>query len=268
MAEDDSILLNQSLGDEGMANPIYKWDFKLSLPVQNDVHQLRKLIKMRISRKLGNIKFNDSFEFVYKKPFPEGSYSGELNEHGRSGYGIMRFKSGIKYYGQWAQDTPHGLGFLFISAQNYYKGSLNKGKFSGYGEYILGEDYSYKGQFDNNLKHGYGIEKSAKEEYKGQFLKDKRQGKGRLNLKSGCFKGIFTEGTPVKGKFIDAKKSFSYSGDWVNENWEGKGVLKILTPDSPYLQMKGKFKSGSFVSGQLTTADKKNLLMTCNRRLF
>ena len=268
MAEDDSILLNQSLGDEGSANCTYKWDFKLRFPAQDDVSRTRKLTKLRISRKIGKIKFNDSIEFVYKKTFPEGIYSGEVNEHGRSGFGVMRFNNKIKYYGEWLHDTPHGQGFLSITPLNYYKGSLKKGKFSGYGEYVLGEDYSYKGDFVNNLKHGYGIEKSAKEEYKGQFMDDKRQGKGRLKVEVGIYRGIFNEGTPAKGKFTAANKSFSYSGSWVNENWEGKGVLKILTPDSPYSQMKGRFKSGSFVSGQLTTADNKNLLMTCNRRLF
>lgn len=268
MAEADLNLCDLSLGFEGCANCTYKWDFSIRFPRDEQVQRVRKSTKNRITRKIGQVKFNDSFKFVHKKLYPEGLYTGEVQENTRSGFGIMKFHKGVKYYGHWWQDLPHGPGYLSISTTSHYKGCFSQGKFSGYGEYILDQSYSYKGYFENNLKHGHGYEKSAKEEYKGQFLKDQRQGLGKLQVKSGTFKGSFNKGTPVKGKFKASNKSYSYSGSWVNENWEGKGVLKIFTADSPYIQMKGNFKSGYFLSGRLTTPDKANFILTHNRRLF
>src|SRR5574343_499051 len=129
MANLELIYLNESLGHEGNANCAYQWDYKLRFPEKNNLHRIRKSTKKRISKKLGKISFNDTLKFVHKFRYPEGFYTGEMCEGNREGFGIMKFMTGIKYYGQWSQDSPDGIGFLKINSKTYYKGSFIKGKF-------------------------------------------------------------------------------------------------------------------------------------------
>jgi hypothetical protein len=268
MVDIEILSLNQSYELEGQAQLVYEWDFQLKFPVETCNLRQRLKTQTRISRKIGHVVFNDHSEFVYKKEYPQGKYSGETRHQKRSGYGIQYFSGEVRYYGHWEDDKPHGEGYLLISKDNYYVGTFVNGQFSGYGEYFLGKDYFYKGNFENNLKHGEGIEKSSKESYQGSFSQGNRHGQGSLKTTAGTYSGHFNQGTPIKGKFRASNRSYTYSGRWKSETWEGKGVLRIYNETSPFTKMKGTFKSGIFMTGQVTTTDNSTIFMKSKKKLF
>lgn len=68
--------------------------------------------------------------------FTDSHYVGETNEEGmRHGIGVMVYKSGRRYEGQWAYDKREGVGYEYYANGHIYQGEYKNGKPEGKGLY-------------------------------------------------------------------------------------------------------------------------------------
>ena len=136
-------------------------------------------------------------------------------------------------------------------------------------------DSTYKGQTLDCLPHGFGIMSYKNgESYIGGFLEGKENGYGVKTWKNGCYKGLWSYGTPPNNtlamkffwdflgkhflspeycdddniRFTDNDGiyylyEFSYEGGMKEGKFHGKGKLIILRTGDVY---EGDFKNGKF----------------------
>eukprot|EP01104_Vermistella_antarctica_P017048 TRINITY_DN5968_c0_g1_i1.p1 TRINITY_DN5968_c0_g1~~TRINITY_DN5968_c0_g1_i1.p1 ORF type:complete len:691 (+),score=132.26 TRINITY_DN5968_c0_g1_i1:200-2272(+) len=109
-----------------------------------------------------------------------GTYVGEVDSHGRlHGRGVMAFKDGERYEGEFLDDKRHGRGKYFYNDGSSYTGEYENGKRSGYGVHLLQNGEEYEGEWDEGRRCGWGIETiPGKPAYKGQWHSDVKHGIG------------------------------------------------------------------------------------------
>ena len=96
-------------------------------------------------------------------------------KHGR---GILKFKNGPIFFGQFSFDKIKGKGYLFFKT---------------------GEEY--KGEWEENRANGFGIYKSKEVKYEGKWKNDRQEGIGTEIWKDGtCYTGEFKDGQILVGK--------------------------------------------------------------------
>jgi len=110
--------------------------------------------------------------------------NGEKNGKGKMTWTADPSKGDI-YEGEWKDDNMHGKGIYKFHGGKIYSG-----------EWYCGD------------MHGQGIMKYNDGFYEGEFIHDKREGKG---------KKTWTDG-PSKGDV--------YDGEWKNDKMHGKGIYK------------------------------------------
>ena len=99
------------------------------------------------------------------------------------------------------------------------------------------------GDFINNLEEGFGQQINNIYEYKGEFKKGKKEGKGKIIYKNS---GDWYEGEFIKdnfngkGHYFWKKNDYEYIGNYVNGIMEGNGVFKYGNKAI----YKGEFKNG------------------------
>ncbi len=166
----------------------------------------------------------------------------------RDGEGTMAWGPDVaKYKGEWSYGVPHGRGQYVDSFGNKYEGEFKLGFFWGQG--ILSSPsagFVYSGEFAMSKKHGTGrIEYRSQEIiyqgewvqdmmhgegnyaigaryiYRGQVVKNKFTGKGRVETPDGYVDGYFKNGKPhgictqgtkdglttITGNFTNGKKN-------------------------------------------------------------
>ena len=170
-----------------------------------------------------NVRYRKS-----KKEYHDGRYEGIIINNKREIKGIMYYKNGSKYEGQWKNDKKHGRG-VFIS-QNYnnpkligikYEGEFNNDKIEGYGvgKYTSGD--RYEGEWKNNKQYGRGVliyKEGGK--YIGEWKNGKLNGNGIYYLKNG---------ERFEGNFIDDKYN-GYGKYYYNDGEFLEGIFKNDLP--------------------------------------
>jgi len=88
-----------------------------------------------------------------------------------NGKGTYKWKNGLMYEGIMKNNTVSGDGKLTWPDGSYYIGSVVEGKREGLGEYYCMIDKSnYKGDWKKGLKHGRGVLNfSNGSTYEGEF---------------------------------------------------------------------------------------------------
>jgi len=86
---------------------------------------------------------------------PYIKYIGSFEDNAQSGPGLMRYRDGSTYQGQWADSQPQGRGEL-QSAHFVYRGEFAGGKYEGQGEVVYADGGCYKGRFKAGLYDGLG----------------------------------------------------------------------------------------------------------------
>ena len=136
---------------------------------------------------------------------------------------IDKYKNKNMYIGTWTLEKKfHGYGVFYIKG-NKYEGFWNYGKLKGYCRYYLNNGDYFIGDFKNGQANGYG--KYFHHDgtiYEGDWSDDQPNGKGKEVFMDGSFKGIFKNGTKIKGIFQWNDGSF-YEGEIKNNNFEGNG---------------------------------------------
>ncbi|XP_070615214.1 MORN repeat-containing protein 1 isoform X1 [Erythrolamprus reginae] len=144
-----------------------------------------------------------------------GSYSGEMKDQRRNGYGRYVYpNSFFKYEGQWKQGKKHGHGKLLFKDGSYYEGEFVDGEIighglrywasTGHGSLTEEDGEIYQGSFHNNKKHGAGkMTFPNGDKFVGDWILDQRQGHGVLQCPDGTV----------------------FEGQWRNDMFNGQGCL-------------------------------------------
>ena len=106
------------------------------------------------------IKVQIQSPFKYKSYIYFGEYMVDKNiAHGR---GILIYKNGDKYYGNFENGKKSKKGIFYFSKKGAkYKGEWTSNKKNGYGVYYYPNGTIYEGNFKENKRHGFGILKTS-----------------------------------------------------------------------------------------------------------
>ena len=151
-------------------------------------------------------------------------------------YSSKKFGHGELIYADGSQKLGTFYNNEFIGWNTYidpngilYVGLFQKDKLNGKGlKYILDKDHIYKGDFVNFSRHGYGMDYRDSSKYEGEFINDKKNGKGKIELKTGdIYIGEFKNNTiSGLGKYIWKNRMHEYEGNFLNGKFHGQGIYK------------------------------------------
>ena len=175
-------------------------------------------------------------------------YIGNIIDGKKEGKGKLIYPDGTYYEGNFKNDLFNGKG-IFVNNNSIYNGDFLNGKKHGKGKIEIDiiknknsnnnnnynnenkiEKKIYEGDWENDFINGNGIEiiqnENGKIIYNGQFIKGKKNGKGKLILSNGSeyygdFKNDLLEGNGIF-KWNDNKY---YNGEWNNNCINGFGIL-------------------------------------------
>jgi len=210
------------------------------------------------------------------------TYTGEWKEGKRSGSGEETDGDGLnRYVGKFLNDR-FVYGSIYFRSGEKYVGGYSMGGFTGFGTlYNSGGTVIYSGEFKNNSRNGKGTATTADGIYKGIWKNDildiaesitnldgspktKKDYPGAM----GCVDGNCITGT---GEFRDINSTYignwsggkkngagvlkfgatSYIGTFVNDLYDGKGILHLPASysDNPLIDMSNKYE-GMFKAGK------------------
>ena len=72
--------------------------------------------------------------------------------------GVMKYKDGSVYKGQWKKGKKHGNGTFQLEGGGIYDGDFIDGVACGYGLFTDSKGNKYEGQWKDDLYHGDGKE--------------------------------------------------------------------------------------------------------------
>ena len=132
------------------------------------------------------------------------------------------YPNGNRYYGQFKDGKPHGMGVLVYANGDKYTGSFKEGDLHGKGRIKYQENgTTYDGLWENNQRHSYGtIVDKRVGTYIGDWKFGDVHGRGILKCKNGDY----------------------YSGEFKNSLYHGKGSL-FLADGVKYI---GVFEYGKY----------------------
>ena len=157
-------------------------------------------------------------------------YSGEKNAQGQPhGKGIMHYKNGDIYNGEWQNGKRHGIGTM-TSGSRTYNGQWKNDQFvkasdTGIDKKHYPDGSDYTGDLVNGKRHGRGTMKFFNGNiYSGEWENDIISGKGTFTYKNGDkYVGEYKYGKRSgKGTFTFVNGS-SYTGEWANDHYSGHG---------------------------------------------
>ena len=155
----------------------------------------------------------------------EGTYLGDVDNNKKEGYGIMLYKNGAIYIGNWKDDIQKGDGLLFYdntSLKGKFEdtelksGEISSMEFMSFGNFLLKDD--------SHTEEYFSFQKLLK--YEGTFRAYKND-YGKLKIKNGnIYEGNFEDKTYKNGNgTIFYPNGDIYKGEWKNFRKNGKGVI-------------------------------------------
>ncbi len=196
-----------------------------------------------VNTKIFNINHGEVHETKFLIFNGNEYYSGLLNRKSQKhGFGISIHRQGEKYQGFFFENNYHGWGELIDKSGNIFQGQFVQGVLTGKGEKHALDGSYYIGDFDNFQKHGEGQEDSEFYVYRGGFIKNKKNGKGKIYMKvlKDSYEGDFQDDTITGTGEYHWSNNNTYVGEFLNGKMHGKGINKW--PD-------GTVYEGQYVSG-------------------
>lgn len=171
--------------------------------------------------------------------FDFGRYVGEVDPLSglRSGHGVLHYRSGNVYTGEWRDGAAHGFGEKRYRNGDIYRGLWREGKRSGRGSYLFVDGHLYEGMYVNDCCDGNGIFTTLNgDRYAGQWKAGLKHGKGREELASGqVFVGNWRSGKKQgRGKlYIPGAEGYIY-GIWNDDHFFRELTLPEKEAQSDY----------------------------------
>lgn len=138
------------------------------------------------------------------------------------------------------------MGFVWYYRKALYYGQFSRGRKHGYGVEVdieeSGSQTIWKGSFQQGKKTGYFKMSNPQMEYNGSMVNSYFDGEGELTIVGkSIYKGTFQAGMK-QGYGVQTflnNKSLTYKGDYVDNKFDGNGVL-----EGPNYYYKGTFRAG------------------------
>ena len=175
----------------------------------------------------------------------EGEYLGQFapdNTRAYQGRGIMKFKSGDVYDGQWYNGLMHGHG-TFIYAKIFESDSEDEEEGEGKKPTITA---NYVGEFTYGKRASGTLTYDNGDVYTGIFSESGLRETGSIKLANGDeFCGVFEEGAMKCGE-MTCKNGDVYNGEYANSMYHGGGKMVYANGDvySGEFEFGGKNGSG------------------------
>ena len=165
------------------------------------------------------------YEKIIKKEYHDGIYEGIIINNKREIKGIMYYKNGSKYEGEYKNDKKQGKGIF--TSQNYNNPNL------------IG--IKYEGEFNNDKIEGYGIGTyTSGDKYEGEWKDNKQYGRGTLIYKGGGkYIGEWKNGKLNGNGIYYLKNGERFEGNFLDDKYNGYG--KYFYNDGEFLE--GIFKN-------------------------
>lgn len=194
----------------------------------------------------------------------EGIYLGKWRNDERHGSGLMRWRNGLTYEGQFIRDHRHKVqGTLSLPSGERYEGEWLHDLMHGQGRYHNGKGTIFTGEFVSGHPVSTGeLSLPDGSFYKGEIIDMQPGGNGTQTCSNGdTYIGEFQNGKPHGKGTMTYFSGATYAGDWRSGLREGTGVFTSL----------GETYSGLWRSdrqhgaGQLTIEAKGTLAGTWNQ---
>ena len=176
------------------------------------------------------------------------SYKGDIVDGKRHGKGLLIYKSGCSYEGNFFKNKKTGKGKYFDETGTLrYEGDFVDGVWSGKGRLFFRDGrLIYDGDFVDGIWNGKGklFDINGNLKYEGNLVDNKANGKGKCFHENGNleYEGDFVDDFPNgKGKYFYENGNLKYDGDVVNGNFHGTGKLLDANGNLSY--------EGDFVNG-------------------
>ena len=156
-------------------------------------------------------------------------YVGEVSiDNMLHGKGILMQCDGTKYNGTFEQGLFTGVGQLFNNKGVLYEGYFTKGKIDGRATKKTLNNCLYIGDFVNGVIEGNGKEECKEYVYEGQFVGDKKHGKGKIVYKQtgDIYEGEFKDDAITGNGVYKWANGESYKGSVLNGKMHGRGIYK------------------------------------------
>ena len=199
-----------------------------SLEIKQKINKKKRYMNSLIFKyKINNFYSEDINECINNAEY---CYKGgiELITNKKCGPGELLYSDGSQKNGYFYDNNFVGWNTYIDKNGAIFVGLFINDKLNGKGlKYILENDHIYKGDFINNLRHGFGKDYRNNVRYEGEFLNDKKCGKGQI---------MFISGDEYKGEFKDNKfngfgrykwkNGEEYIGYYLNGKFHGEGLHK------------------------------------------
>lgn len=142
----------------------------------------------------------------------------------------IKYSNGDRYFGYFSPNwTKEIFGILDFKGGNHYEGQFKADLFEGRGRLIFNQGDYYEGEFKQDKANGYGKYVNTDGEiYVGYWKDDKQNGQGELLLKDGSrYEGTFVNGMKDgEGRITWPDTSF-YVGHFAENYYEGFGCYRM-----------------------------------------
>ena len=188
------------------------------------------------------IQKSDFTEITYEN----GKYIGYMNNAQKHHWGMFLWTTGLfkdcQFFGEFNAGQLQGKGIMVYKSGRFYEGDFYQNAPEGYGEEVFENGDSYHGKYKKGFKVGFGVYTYYNSDiYKGEFADNKPDGNGILTLKNGSiYEGSFKGGKCNGIGVFRYKNGDVYEGEWVNSLKHGNGK---------YSYTNGDVYEGQFVNG-------------------
>ena len=149
-------------------------------------------------------------------------YRGDFKNGIIDGQGILYFSNGDKYMGQWKNHYRDGKGKFTYANGDIYTGPFKRNHFQEKGIMNYRNGNTYQGQWNDNIPEGKGVYSFYNgNQYKGSFVDGQIQGKGTMHYADGSvYEGLWKKGQKHgQGKYKDRNGDIQ-EGTWANGNYQ------------------------------------------------
>jgi hypothetical protein len=167
-----------------------------------------------------------------KMDYGDGAvYEGEFRNGKIDGKGMLQFRNGNRYIGNWSNQRPQGKGRMKYANENEYFGDFDQGKINGMGRMVYSNGDTYDGEWLEGKPHGKGtFQKANLDTYTGDFKDGQYDGYGEIKYVYGAtYKGYWKDGKyHGQGTLVEA------DGDVIEDMWiKGKTAKEVYAYQRP-----------------------------------
>jgi len=180
---------------------------------------------------------------TYKNGKFETSFVGEYINDKAEGAGVLTWKDGVEYVGQWKNGLKHGQG-TFTTLKAKYVGEWKDNMLDGLVVVTFFNGSEYVGEYKKHMRNGQGTFKyNNGNKYVGEWKDDLTHGVGTYTNSDGqIYTGEFKDGKyHGQGSVLTADKR-KYVGQWKNDLQHGKGTFTWLDGQ----EYVGEWKDGEY----------------------